>query len=88
MKTILRTTCAILGTLVIIASVHAETPMNTSASLSLSNISVKIGAKTYTGEEAKNLLLARVKAMKDTKNTTEEKQKFLEQFNTKLSKLA
>lgn len=62
--------------------------MNTSASLSLSNISVKIGAKTYTGEEAKNLLLARVKAMKDTKNTTEEKQKFLEQFNTKLSKLA
>lgn len=88
MKTILRTTCAILGTLVIITSVYAEAPMNTSISFDLSNISVKIGAKTYSGEEVKNLLLARVKAMKDTKNTIEEKQKFLEQFNMKLSKLA
>lgn len=85
MKTLLRTTCATLGTLLMIISVHADTSVS---SPDLSTLSVKIGAKTYSGEEAKTLLLSRVKTMENARKTSTDKQKFLEQFNTKLSKLA
>ena len=88
MKTILRTTCSVIGTLVIFTSVFADNSVTLSSSSELSKISVKIGAKMYSGDEAKTYLLGRVKTMKEARKTTEEQKIFIEQFITKLSKLA
>lgn len=89
MKKLFRTTCAMLGTFVIITSVHADTSKNTSISPpSLSKTWIQIGDSSYAGVQAEKLILARIREIEETRKTPEDKQKFLEQFSIKLLKIA
>lgn len=86
MKTMLRATCAILVTVSMVTSAFAETSISDTSSLA--SISVNIGSKTYSGDEARKYLFSRVQTQENTRITTDAKVQFLQGFNIKLSKVA
>lgn len=82
-----RALCALIAILTVASQTYADNSVNTTTS-DLSSVSVKIGAKSYSGTEAKTLLVSRVKTMENMRKTADDKKKFLEQFVAKLSKLS
>lgn len=93
MKTILRTTCAIFWTFVVIASVHADTfGTGTASSVTntpsdLSSISLRISWKLYTGEEVKNRIISNIFTIESTKKTLSEKDLFIHSILRKIIKM-
>ncbi len=68
-----------------VTSAFAE--ISVSDTSDLTNISVKIGTKTYSGDEARKLLFSRVQTQENMRNTTDKKIQFLQTFKEKLLKL-
>lgn len=82
MKSFFIAFCAIVISLSLLIPAHAE-----NASSNLSSVSVKIGTKSYSGNEARKLLFSRVQAQESMRKTDSEKTKFLASFDAKLKKL-